>query len=89
LPPRPSSAGGVAAGDGGRSRLPLPALAARIARRLAETARLMVGIPDYRAYVEHRNARHPGEPVMSYEEFFRERQNSRYGGKDGRIGRCC
>jgi uncharacterized short protein YbdD (DUF466 family) len=49
----------------------------------------MVGIPDYRSYVEHREAVHPGEPVMSYEEFFRERQDSRYAGKDGRIGRCC
>ncbi|HEY0523540.1 MAG TPA: YbdD/YjiX family protein [Stellaceae bacterium] len=58
-------------------------------RRLRETARLMVGIPDYRSYVEHREAVHPGEPVMSYEEFFRERQDSRYAGKDGRIGRCC
>jgi uncharacterized short protein YbdD (DUF466 family) len=25
---------------------------------------------------------------MSYEEFFRERQDARYGGR-GRIGRCC
>jgi uncharacterized short protein YbdD (DUF466 family) len=89
LPPRPSSGGGSAAAAGrdhARSA-PAPALVvARIVRRLRETARLMVGIPDYGNYVEHRKAAHPGEPVMSYEEFFRERQNSRYG---SRISRCC
>jgi len=26
--------------------------------------------------------------VMSYVEFFRDRENARYGGK-GRVGRCC
>jgi uncharacterized short protein YbdD (DUF466 family) len=90
LPPQPSSSGGgSAAGSADHGRSALPALAARIVRRLRETARLMVGIPDYDAYVEHRKAIHPGKPVMSYEEFFRERQDSRYGGKNGRIGRCC
>ncbi|MFT4079368.1 YbdD/YjiX family protein [Rhodomicrobium lacus] len=53
----------------------------------AQTARLMVGIPDYETYLEHRRARHPGEPVMSWEEFFKERQDARYKGK-GRF-RCC
>ena len=53
------------------------------------TARLMVGIPDYETYVAHRKATHPELPIMSYEEFFRERQDARYGlGKDGRF-RCC
>jgi uncharacterized short protein YbdD (DUF466 family) len=32
---------------------------------------------------------HPNEPIMTREEFFRERQESRYGGRGGRIGRCC
>jgi uncharacterized short protein YbdD (DUF466 family) len=54
-----------------------------------QTARLMVGIPDYDTYVAHRRAHHPGEPVMSYTEFFRERQQARYGGAGGRISRCC
>jgi uncharacterized short protein YbdD (DUF466 family) len=53
------------------------------------TARLMVGIPDYQTYVEHRQAWHPGEPIMTYEEFFRERQTARYTlGKD-RFRGCC
>lgn len=53
------------------------------------TARLMVGVPDYDDYVAHRHKDHPGEPVMSYAEFFRERQNSRYGVGTGKISRCC
>lgn len=60
-----------------------------VATRAAKTARLMVGVPDYRAYVEHRTAYHPDEPIMSYEEFFRERQSSRYGEHGGKISRCC
>ncbi len=56
---------------------------------LIKTARLMVGVPDYDAYVAHRKAAHPGEPVMSFEEFFRERQQSRYGANGGKISRCC
>jgi len=62
---------------------------ARLWRRAVQTARLMVGIPDYDTYVAHRRAQHPGEPVMSYTEFFRERQQARYGGEGGRISRCC
>ena len=61
----------------------------KLARTLARTARLMVGVPDYDAYVAHRKEAHPGEPVMSYEEFFRERQTNRYATKDGKISRCC
>jgi uncharacterized short protein YbdD (DUF466 family) len=56
---------------------------------LTRTARLMVGLPDYDLYVLHRRTHHPGEPVMTREEFFRERQESRYGGRGGKIGRCC
>jgi uncharacterized short protein YbdD (DUF466 family) len=62
---------------------------ARLWRRAVQTARLMVGIPDYDTYVAHRRAHHPSEPVMSYAEFFRERQAARYGGKGGSISRCC
>jgi uncharacterized short protein YbdD (DUF466 family) len=61
---------------------------ARAGRYLGQTMRLMVGLPDYSAYVEHMEKNHPDQPVMSYEEFFRERQEARYGGR-GRVGRCC
>jgi uncharacterized short protein YbdD (DUF466 family) len=59
------------------------------AKGFASTARLMVGVPDYDVYVRHRQDMHPGEPVMSYEEFFKERQNSRYATAGGKISRCC
>jgi len=62
---------------------------AQMWRRAVQTARLMVGIPDYDTYVAHRQAHHPGEPVMSYPEFFRERQKARYGCEGGRIRGCC
>jgi uncharacterized short protein YbdD (DUF466 family) len=52
-------------------------------------ARLMVGIPDYQTYVEHRQSFHPNEPIMSYEEFFRDRQDARYAVGKGRFRGCC
>jgi uncharacterized short protein YbdD (DUF466 family) len=54
-----------------------------------QTARLMVGIPDYETYVQHRRTVHPTEPVMTYEEFFRERQDARYAVGKGRFKACC
>jgi uncharacterized short protein YbdD (DUF466 family) len=60
-----------------------------LVRNIARTARLMVGVPDYDAYVAHRRRLHPGEPVLSYEDFFRERQANRYGEGSGKINRCC
>ena len=53
------------------------------------TARLMVGIPDYDTYVEHRRTFHPDQPIMSYKEFFRERQDARYALGNGRFRGCC
>jgi len=57
---------------------------------MARAARSMIGIPDYETYVAQRKATHPGEPVMTYEEFFRQRQEARYCGlgKD-RFRGCC
>jgi uncharacterized short protein YbdD (DUF466 family) len=56
---------------------------------MAQTARLMIGIPDYQTYVEHQRTSHPDEPVMSYEAFFRERQDARYAVGRGRFRGCC
>ncbi len=53
------------------------------------TARLMVGVPDYDTYVQHRRTNHPGLPIMTYEEFFVERQEARYGVGKGRFRGCC
>ncbi len=58
-------------------------------RYLGQTMRLMVGMPDYANYVAHMETAHPDQPVMSYEAFFRERQEARYGGANGKTGRCC
>lgn len=57
-------------------------------RYLAQSFRLMVGLPDYDAYLTHMEATHPEQAPMSYEEFFKERLEARYGSK-GRMGRCC
>ncbi len=79
MSPRPSADSGAGRGAlGGRLRL--------LARKLGQAARLAVGVPDYEGYVAHRRAHHPGEPLMSYEEFFRERLASRY--RRG-SSRCC
>ena len=57
-------------------------------RYLGQSMRLMCGLPEYDTYVAHREVTHPGEPMMTYEEFFRERQEARNGGA-GKRGGCC
>ena len=57
-------------------------------RYLGQSMRLMLGLPEYDTYVSHCQATHPDQPVMSYEEFFKERQEARYGGAGKRVG-CC
>lgn len=47
----------------------------------AKTARLMVGVKDYDAYVASRRRFDPKAEVMSREAFFRRCQDERYGGK--------
>jgi uncharacterized short protein YbdD (DUF466 family) len=58
----------------------------RILRLLRQTARLMVGQPSYEAYLEHLRERHPARQPMTRVEFFRNREQARYG-QGG--GRCC
>lgn len=53
---------------------------------IGQSMRLMVGMPEYSVYLKHMRDAHPDRPILSYEEFFRERQEARYSGK---IGRCC
>lgn len=55
--------------------------------RLREAAHLMVGLPSYAAYLRHMTERHPDRTPMSEAAFFRDRQEARYGGRNG--GRCC
>ncbi|ELX8379464.1 YbdD/YjiX family protein [Providencia vermicola] len=56
---------------------------------LGQAARMLVGIPDYDTYVQHMADNHPDKPVMTYKEFFRERQDARYGGSGKGGFRCC
>ena len=51
-----------------------------------QALRLMVGLPDYETYVAHMRETHPDREPMTYEAFFRERQNARYGSG---AGKCC
>ncbi len=67
---------------------PRAARAAAFLRCVCDGARLMVGVPSYDAYAEHMRRTHPDRPAMTYAEFFRERQNARYGGGGGGL-RCC
>ena len=60
---------------------------AQAGKYLGQSMRLMVGLPEYDTYVTHMEKTHPGQPMMSYEEFFRERQQAKYG--NGKSGGCC
>lgn len=60
-----------------------------LCERVVQTARLMVGVPDYENYVQHQRREHPGEPIMSYEQFFRERVEARYAIGKGKFRGCC
>ena len=55
-------------------------------RYMAQTFRLMVGVPDYDTYVRHLRDKHPEREPPSYEVYFLERQKARY---EGGTGRCC
>ena len=67
----------------------LAARARLVCDLVTQTARLMVGVPDYQTYVTHRQTQHPDQPVMNYQEFFRERQDARYAVGKGRFKGCC
>ncbi|ENU1228996.1 MULTISPECIES: YbdD/YjiX family protein [Providencia] len=56
---------------------------------LGQAARMLIGIPDYDTYVQHMSDNHPDKPLMTYKEFFRERQDARYGGSGKGGFRCC
>lgn len=42
---------------------------AKAGKYLGQTARLMIGVPDYDNYVEHMRVTHPDQTPMTYEEF--------------------
>ncbi len=59
----------------------------RLWRDAQRAALLMVGIPDYEAYVAHCRQHHPDRAPMSREAFIRDRLNARYAGPGTRG--CC
>ncbi|HEU0066357.1 MAG TPA: YbdD/YjiX family protein [Sphingomonas sp.] len=60
-----------------------------IATALRDTARSMIGVPSYDNYLAHMAAHHPDRPAMAYADFFRDRQDARFGGKGKGGFRCC
>ena len=61
----------------------------QLAKSFQEGARMMVGVPSYETYLAHMAKTHPDTPVMSYGEFFRNRQDARFGGGNNSGFRCC
>lgn len=61
--------------------------AVRWGRDARRTASLMIGQPDYQAYVEHAQARHPDQAPLDKTAFFRLHEQRRFGGSGG--FRCC
>lgn len=62
---------------------------AKLAGKLRDGAKLMVGQGDYDAYAAHMRQRHDGSPVMTREAFFRAREDARFGAGGARAFRCC
>lgn len=54
--------------------------------RIAAVVRRIIGVPDYDRYVAHARRCHPDQPLMSRDEFTRQRMVDRYS-KPG--ARCC
>ncbi|NUQ11287.1 MAG: YbdD/YjiX family protein [Gemmatimonadaceae bacterium] len=55
-------------------------------RRIAKVVRTIIGAPDYDRYLQHARECHPGQPVMSREEFAKNRLEARYSQPGNR---CC
>ena len=55
----------------------------------AQTLRLMIGVGDYEAYLEHMKLHHPEMPTLDYTAWYRNRVDARYGsGSGGKVSRC-
>ena len=62
---------------------------ARLATKLRAGASLMVGQPDYENYVAHTARVHPDQTPMTATEFFRNREDRRFGVGNNAGFRCC
>ncbi|MEL0028211.1 MAG: CstA-like transporter-associated (seleno)protein [Perlucidibaca sp.] len=59
---------------------------ARLWARGRHFGAMLVGVPDYDAYVAHMAERHPGHAVMTREQFVRSRMEARLGART--VGKC-
>jgi uncharacterized short protein YbdD (DUF466 family) len=60
-----------------------------LGKALRQTAALMCGQPDYGAYVAHMARTHPDQNPMTPKEFFRNREDRRFGADNNGGFRCC
>lgn len=56
---------------------------------VCDGARLMVGQGDYEVYAAHIRKTHPDQTPMTEREFFRNRENARFGAGNRNGFRCC
>jgi uncharacterized short protein YbdD (DUF466 family) len=56
-------------------------------RELAGAIRTIFGMPDYDRYRSHREACHPGEPLLSPSDYYAQHLKRRY--ESGGPTRCC
>ena len=86
LPPQPAGPTAATAATEPAGPRSWRASIGQAGRYLGQSLRLMVGMPDYDAYLSHMERTHPEQAPMSYEAFFQERLEARYG---SRTGKCC
>lgn len=70
------------------SEKPQPLTLRLIAKRLAQSFRLMVGVQDYQNYLHHMQTKHPQATPMTEREFHRYCLEARFPGKGGKLGKC-
>lgn len=57
-------------------------------KRLQQSFRLMVGVPDYATYLDHMKNHHPDLEPMDEKTFFRYCIDARYPSNSGKMNRC-
>jgi len=66
-----------------------PAALKSLGKIVGQTAALMCGQPDYDTYVAHMLRTHPEQTPMTPKEFFRNREDRRFGVGNNSGFRCC
>jgi uncharacterized short protein YbdD (DUF466 family) len=58
----------------------------RVLDEIGRVLRAVLGVPDYAKYVEHCRLHHPGEPLLTHDEFLVDRLDCKYSQPGSR---CC